>query len=773
MAGVTVAGIDLAVARPRYLLALPVAVAVVAALALVRARGDWPRRKRALFLAARMLVVVCLVVAAAGPYTVQTMETAGDPRVTMLVDESTSMAATDADPDALAARIEERGVPVTSRVVASGNSSRVGDGVVANVEPNGSLLVVSDGQVTGGRSLSSAAGVAARANATVHAVDVEATATDRRVSLAGPATTSVGVSNAFLVSVGGVNADASATVTVRTNETVVFTDTVDGTGRAQFTYAFDEVGTHRLTVTVESDDRFGVDDTYRRTVRVVPRPRVLYVAQGEYPLGGLLDRLYNVTRRERVPSDLSPYQTVVMRDVPADAAGNVSALQRAVIDGTGLVVAGGDDAYAAGDYGNSSLGSMLPVSTGNESGRTARIVLLVDASGSSKRGMAVQKSLALDVLDQLGGGNRVGLVAFDYAAYDVADVRPLEGNRTELSRKIRRLKSGGVTYLGTGLQGAADKLDGPGTVILLSDGVTDGSEARAVAERMASNGVRIVSVGVGQDVNEPLLRSIAGTTGGTYLRAGQTSRLRLLFGGPSRTYSGDTLTVVDGSQFITAGLELTADPAKANDVAVKSGADYLVATSDGQPAVAQWRYGLGRVVSITAYGADGTLDGLLERPDSLVVSKSVNWAVGDPTQGDGATAADTRVGAATTVRYTGSERPAPPPSFRRVAPDTYAATVQPDSVGFQEVAGATFAANYPREYGALGQSDALDAAVERTGGRVFAPSEAAAIARTVTERARRTRDVRTEWGWAFLLAALAAFLLETVARRLSAIRSQP
>ena len=44
------------------------------------------------------------------------------------------------------------------------------------------------------------------------------------------------------------------------------------------------------------------------------------------------------------------------------------------------------------------------------------------------------------------------------------------------------------------------------------------------------------------------------------------------------------------------------------------------------------------------------------------------------------------------------------------------------------------------------------------------------IAEVVTQRAISTRDVRQEWGWVLLTAALIVFLLEVVARRLGAYR---
>jgi hypothetical protein len=636
--------------------------------------------------------------------------------------------------------------------------------------------VLSDGQVTGGRSLGEAAEVAAGADATVHSIAVESTDAERYVTLSGPSKTSTEVTNEFLVRVGGVGIEGQrATVTVTADGLPVFTEQIRGAGAAEFSYTFEETGDHELVARVETDDTHSVNDRFRRSVEVVPKPRILYVTQGDYPFGSLLGSLYNVTRVESVPDDLSPYQAVVTQDLPAESAGNVSALQRAVIDGTGLVAAGGRNAYEDGGYGNSSLGSMLPVGIGEGGGRTARLVLLVDVSGSSEGGMETQKRVSLDVLSQLGDGNEVGLVAFNRDAHLVNELVPLGPERERLRPNVRRLTSGGGTDLGVGLQGAADLLDGPGTVIVVSDGQSQGSTARPVARQLGQQGVQVVTVGVGDRVDESLLTDVASATGGQYLRADETDRLRLLFGGESRTFASGKLTVVDRNQFITAGVEPESNPTVANDVFVKSGADYLVANGEGTPALAQWRYGLGRVVSVTAYGSDGTLDGLLDRPDSLLLSKSVNWVVGDP-EDDAAgivSAPDARAGERVTVRYVGAERPAGPPAFRQVAPETYEATLRPTEPGFQRVLDTSVAVNYPVEYGAYGPSQELASLVRTTDGQQFGPGETAAIARTVKQSSSRVRDVRRDWAWLLLTLALLLFLLEVTARRLADYRATP
>ena len=186
------------------------------------------------------------------------------------------------------------------------------------------------------------------------------------------------------------------------------------------------------------------------------------------------------------------------------------------------------------------------------------------------------------------------------------------------------------------------------------------------------------------------MRRIASESGGSYYAADETSRLRLLFGGSSRQFSGQNLTVVTRDTFITSGVELTANPGQANRVTVKSGADYQVATADGTPAITSWRFGLGRVVSLTAYEDSGGLGGLLQRPDSLVVTKSVNYAVGDPARTrTGVTAVgDARVGRETTVTYRGDSRPgADNVTVQQTGEDRYRGTFTPRETGYREVLG--------------------------------------------------------------------------------------
>lgn len=763
----TVVGLE----RPLVLVALPVAVVAFALLIRYRTSGTASTRSRRLLLASRVVVATLVVVAAAGPFTVVTMETQGDPTVSLLVDRSNSTTVSPDVAEDLAAGIEEAGVPATVSTIAQGTNSRVGDGIAANLRENGSVVVVSDGQVTGGQSLTETAEFARSLNATISTVSPEPSRTERYVTLAGPSKASAGVESQFLVRVSGVQATAPVSVTVSVDGTPVTTERLDeGTGSVPVTYTFSETGSHRITAEIDGDDVYAVNDVARKTVRVVDQPRVLYVSRGNYSLQNYLDQLYDVETAQSVPENLDPYYAVVVQNVAAGDLGNVDELQRFVIDGNGLLMVGGPNSFENGGYANSSVASMLPVTFGPSAPGSARIVMLIDVSGSAGSGMRIQKAIALDALSQLDDDNVVGVVGFNYQAYSVAQPAPLSDNRAVLEDRIRRLRAGGATNIANGLRGAEEMLGGQrGTIILVSDGGDTESRSAVVANALGRQGIRVIAVGAGRNVNEEVLRRIAEESGGNYFRASETDRLRLLFGGGTRQFQGEGLTIVDSGHFITSGVTLESNPGNINDVSMRPGADFLVAGPDGTPAAASWRYGLGRVATITTYGGGGGLDGLLSRPDSLLVTKSVNYAIGDPERKTtGVTdISDTRVGESTTVVYRGDSPPSGTDlSFSAVDEGVYRAQVTPSEVGFRTAVGATYAANYHDEYAGFGTSSALTDAVRATGGRQFQRGQAAEIAAFAREQSTRVRDVRQNWDWALLIAALLLFLTEVVVRRL-------
>lgn len=307
-AEVTIGDVVVGLEIPVALALVPVVVAAVLGLTYWRAAGGASDRSRRLLTLSRVAVAVLVVLAVAGPYTISTRETPGDPRVTLLTDDSASMEVV-GGATGLADDIEAEGVPTRVATVGNGSRSRVGDGIVANLRENGSVVVVSDGQVTDGASLAEAGETARGLNATVSAVRLRTRATERHVRIDGPSKTSAGVPAAFLVSVGGTQTNGSVDLTVSVDGEEVATHTFErGSGAYEVRHTFNDTGPHRVVAEIESQDRYRRNDAFRSTVRVVERPRILYVASGQgaaptvdYPLRGLPRRLVQRHRCEERP----------------------------------------------------------------------------------------------------------------------------------------------------------------------------------------------------------------------------------------------------------------------------------------------------------------------------------------------------------------------------------------------------------------------------------------------------------------------------------------
>ncbi len=90
----------------------------------------------------------------------------------------------------------------------------------------------------------------------------------------------------------------------------------------------------------------------------------------------------------------------------------------------------------------------------------------------------------------------------------------------------------------------------------------------------------------------------------------------------------------------------------------------------------------------------------------------------------------------------------------------------PTVLGYQEVSGALFAANYAREYIGLGFNTELAKIAQSTGGKVFDPTDIDGIVAHAEAHSRRIVNTKDRLGWPFVLAAVLIFLAEIFIRRL-------
>ncbi len=143
------------------------------------------------------------------------------------------------------------------------------------------------------------------------------------------------------------------------------------------------------------------------------------------------------------------------------------------------------------------------------------VVLVIDHSGSMLGpGIAAAKDAANAFVDLVDlGQDRVALVGFNQAALVI---QPLTGNASNLRRGIGGLQAGGGTDIAAGVDEARRELTGPrrrasaaSVIILLTDGGSDPVAAARAADQAKLEGARIITIGAGNGVNEPLLRALA------------------------------------------------------------------------------------------------------------------------------------------------------------------------------------------------------------------------------------------------------------------------
>jgi len=190
---------------------------------------------------------------------------------------------------------------------------------------------------------------------------------------------------------------------------------------------------------------------------------------------------------------------------------------------------------------------------------------------------------------------------------------------------------------------------------------------------------------------------------------------------------------------------------------------------DGKPILTAWRYGLGRVCAFTSDDGSAWAPEVYSAKNSILVSRTVNWAVGDPRPESGRIdAEDGWLGTPLQITITSVS----PPQIgagvvEKVGENRYVAVVAPERRGIYTVGDRGIAVNYPLEFRFVGFNPDLLRLIMSNGGMAFSEAE---VARDLVEEARERSEItiqkRVSRRWILLFSALAIFLSEVIARRL-------
>jgi uncharacterized membrane protein len=747
------------------------------------------KAKNRLLAASRVIVISLLIAAAANPYVVSTeIVHSEQPELILLDDQTGSMKIFD---PSLAERLHlSLGGQVQS---FSGDTTPLGDKIIQYSIPSSTLILVSDGNNNAGRPLDEALALSRAANTSAFAIQMSPVEDDASIEIIGTNTAVLGANYPFTVVVRSTDTYQSP-IQVYADNRLIFSDKIlaNRSSSIKIAHDFAETGSHIIKASIAPDFQ-PINNEYKKAVYVVPKPEVLLVSRTNSPLEFVLSELFRLTRLEELPPNLVRFKAVVLDDIRYKR--DLDRLNDYVRNGGGLIVVGGANSYELGGYNNSSFETALPVSSlpsKFEGGKLAIIILDISFSllqTLTKDGRPLldyEKALAEELLKSpdLKDYN-VGVVVFGTKAYQVVDPLPLSSKLNVLEERIARLSPTGTenTHLDNGLELARDMLknsEGPGEIIVISDGnlwnYEDVFQRSIQLINKMNTTTRLIQVqaypGASGRFGELAERTGSDFIAYTYPESITTRMAEVPEKEPPEKEQplGFPISVVHGFHYITSDLILNATITGFNDVTPKPGSQKLVAMDDGKPVLTAWRYGLGRIATLSTDNGKAWATSIYAKPNSRLISSMINWAVGDPRpETNRLEAADGWMGTPLEITIVSNARPIiEGADIEKVGEKRYKATLTPDKLGIYYFGDYGVAVNYPLEYRDIGYNASLDKLIMLNGGKIFTEEEAKrSLISEASRISKRIAQVRASRQGFLLLLALIVFITELVFRRLT------
>jgi Mg-chelatase subunit ChlD len=424
------------------------------------------------------------------------------------------------------------------------------------------------------------------------------------------------------------------------------------------------IGWHALTVEVRPAGASSVGPAGRAETFVVvkDRPRVLLIQQraGEADAlhslltqGGLRVDVRDPTAIPASVGGLSDYDAVVLDNVSATALAldQQKTLQVFVRDlEGGLVVVGGQASFTLGAYSGSILEQALPLLAEpperREKGNLA-LVLVVDKSGSMDLSfrrvtkMQMAREGASQSVQVLRPDDILGVLTFNTGTqWVVSPQRLADAGLERVQARIAAIRAEGGTdiykaleaaYVGVGKVEARFK-----HIILLTDGQSVKGDYDGLLQRNRDQNVTLSTVAVGRDADTNLLEHLAQAGNGRYYFTEQFSEIPQLVAKETSIATraalaegGFTPQLQDASPLLQ-GVVPSRLPALYGYVqtTARPRTTVALAADRGDPILAHWYYGLGRVAAWTP-DVGGTWSGeWLGWPDATAFfANVVRWSM--------------------------------------------------------------------------------------------------------------------------------------------------
>jgi len=418
-------------------------------------------------------------------------------------------------------------------------------------------------------------------------------------------------------------------------------DATDGNGSLTTVLPALLPGTHVITARVEVTEganRVPENDTLSVVTVVRGAPQALMIegkpGEGKAVADALTARGVQVTAKtpRDIPprlSSLSDTDAIIMVNVSAKdlSLDQMTTIQQSVrAGGKGLLVIGGDSAYGSGNYQTTPLEQVLPVRVDAAPApqmQQQAILVIIDHSGSMDEQLgggginkiAAARVAATQLVANLPPNTIFGLEVFDDGADNIVPLAALPDNRDGIKDVISRVRAQGGTDIRGAMVAGINQMRGVVAtekhIVLMTDGqdnqYTHLADYQSLLDQMNADDVTFSTVGIGGDADQKLLSAMANGGHGTYYYVDTAADLPQITlravneAGKQTTRIGNFHpSTVAPSPII--GEIPAAELPNLDGYAVtkaKPQADVILASGQKDPVLAQWQYGLGRVVAWT------------------------------------------------------------------------------------------------------------------------------------------------------------------------------
>ena len=330
---------------------------------------------------------------------------------------------------------------------------------------------------------------------------------------------------------------------------------------------------------------------------------------------------------DRFPRELLEFQNfdlIVLDNIPSyDLATEQHTMLVQYVQelGGGLLMIGGESGFGAGGWNGTDLEAVLPLDLDppRELRRpAAALVLVLDNSGSMARPVGgarasqqeVANEAAARAIESLYSESLVGVITFNEFPRTLVELQRNDDSAA-IAERVRSIGTGGGTNLAPALERAHDMLRNVEAdrkrIVCLSDGRSPTDRLEAIVASMLRDDIRLTTIAIGDEADHATLKRLAAVGEGEFHPVFNPTALpRVLV---------DSVQVINkplikegafAPVVVPTGSALTANLGNAPELlglvvtGPKPESSIELTHPDGEPLLARWQAGLGRVAAFTS-----------------------------------------------------------------------------------------------------------------------------------------------------------------------------